>query len=87
MLLKIYFQQEEIEAFYSLVASFKVFLTRNELISDPNRLSYKNFIRLTYSLFKLKIENKGSKEEIGKLLEKAEALVDEDWVREELEKV
>ena len=85
MLLKIYYNQESTEAFYSLVASFRIFLTRNKLISDRNRLSYKNFIRLVNALYKLKHEGKGSKAEITDSLNHVNALVDEDWIRKEIE--
>ncbi len=52
MLLKIYFEKSEKEAFNSLIISFKTYLKRNKLISDTMRDTYLNFIYLITQLDK-----------------------------------
>lgn len=52
MLLKIYFENKETEAFLSLIPTFKIFLKRNELVSKNVKESYFNFITLLYQIFK-----------------------------------
>ena len=53
MLLKIYYDTEEDESFISLVASFKIYLKRNKLISEANYTLYKNLLKYTVKVFNL----------------------------------
>lgn len=46
MLLKIYYERNEVEALYNLLAFFRNYLKRNKLISKNIRLPYQNFISL-----------------------------------------
>lgn len=52
MMLKIYYEQEEIDALYSLVSSFKMYLKRTKLISANNRAAYQNFVQVLSLLIK-----------------------------------
>jgi len=54
MLLKIYFEQEEEEAFYSFVAAFKAYLTRNKTISKDNNIIYNNLVKFARQVFAYK---------------------------------
>jgi hypothetical protein len=56
MLLKIYFELEKNEAFFSLVAAFKIYLSRNRLISEHNRKLYMNLLTFTSKLYTLKMK-------------------------------
>jgi len=88
LLLKTYYEKREIESFFSLVDAFKVYLSRNKLISEYQRTTYKNLVKLTHKMFKAKLigDKKGNLflEEIKKtnpvsnvswLKQKAEELV------------
>lgn len=57
MLLKIYFELEEDEAFFSLVAAFKIYLSRNRLINEHNRKLYMNLLIFTSKLYTLKMRH------------------------------
>lgn len=54
MLLEIYFEKSETEAFYSLESSFKILLLRDKILTHDIKTSYLNFIRFTAKLYKLK---------------------------------
>jgi len=54
MLLKIYFEQDEEEAFFALVNTFQVFLTRNRLISTDTHLAYSNLLKFARKAFVFK---------------------------------
>lgn len=45
LLLRTYYELEEIESLYSMMDSFRIFLRRNKLISDQHRTNYLNLIR------------------------------------------
>lgn len=64
MLLKIYYETSESEAFLSLIFSFRIFLKRNKVIAKDVKEFYKNFVDIIYQIHKYgktrkgKIENK-----------------------------
>lgn len=62
MLLKIYYEKKETEAFYALFASFKAFLKRNKLVSKEVKEPYFNFAQLLFKLQKYGREMAGQLE-------------------------
>ncbi len=57
MLLKIYFETEEEEALFSLLASFSIYLKRNKKISNNYRETYLNFTIFLHQISKSKKKN------------------------------
>ncbi|MBX7202193.1 MAG: hypothetical protein K1X77_03910 [Bacteroidia bacterium] len=55
LLMKVYFELDEYEAFLSLTDAFKVYLKRNRFISESQRTTYSNFIKLIYKLIRVKL--------------------------------
>lgn len=80
MLSKIYFETNEEESLLSLIASFRIFLKRNQLISEKVKKTYENFL---YFLTKL------MKDFDPKLLEaeikNTHLLPDRSWLLKQLE--
>ena len=54
ILLKSYYEQNELEAFQSLVQSFKIYLRRNKTISKYQYQTHLNLVKLLDKLFRLK---------------------------------
>ncbi len=82
ILLKIYYEKKEDEALYSLLASFKVYLHRNKVISNNVRKSYLNFISLLNQIIKGKLKNPSVLKE--KIIN-TELLTARSWLLEILE--
>lgn len=57
MLLKIYYELEEDEAFLSLAASFKIFLSRTRLINENTRNLYMNLLAFTSKLYTMRMKH------------------------------
>jgi hypothetical protein len=55
LLMKVYYEMEEYDPFFSLVDAFKIYLRRNKFISDFQRDTYHNFILLLNKLMKVKM--------------------------------
>lgn len=55
LLMKVYFEMEEYDGFFSLVDAFKIYLRRNKYISEVQRETYHNFILLINKLMKVKL--------------------------------
>jgi hypothetical protein len=55
LLMKVYFEMNEYDAFFSLIDAFKIYLRRNKFISDFQRETYHNFILLINKLMKVKL--------------------------------
>lgn len=56
MLLKIYYEQEEEEAFYALVAAFKAYLHRCRLMAADKLIVYANLVKFARKAFTFKIQ-------------------------------
>jgi hypothetical protein len=56
MLLKIYFEQEEDEAFYAHSVAFKTWLSRNKLISKDTLTIYGNMVKYAQKIFIFKMQ-------------------------------
>ncbi len=83
MLLKIYFENEEEEPLLALIASFKLFLRRNKVISENVREAYLNFVTALAQLTK---RDKVKTQEIKKFITDTKVLTDRNWLLEILEK-
>ncbi len=84
MLLKIYFEKDEEEALFNLLASFKIFLRRNKLISNNVRQTYLNFIRLLHKIVK---KTPNATEKLKAEITNTELLIDRNWLLEAVDMV
>lgn len=69
LLLKAYYEQEEIMALESLVASFGAYVKNQKQIPAERRASYLNLIRFAHKLLKLNYAPRGNSEKLKKLSE------------------
>lgn len=79
MLLKIYYVQEEIEALFSLMASFSIYLRRNKKISSDYRATFSNFNSLLSQIVR------AQKDKIPAIVEKinnTKQLTERKWLLE-----
>lgn len=77
MLLKIYYENDEQEALFSLIASFSIYLRRKKEISDLFRKTYLNFTTLLHQIIR------ATKDKIPSLVEKIkqmESLTSRNWL-------
>ena len=56
LMLKMYFELDEVEAFLSLCESFRIYLKRNKLVSTRHIKNYNNLIKYSSRLIKVKAE-------------------------------
>lgn len=84
MMLKIYYEQHEIDAFYSLAAAFKMLLKRNKLVSSNNKAAYENFVTVLSLLIR---DDPKYIPKIEKLLNETELLADRKWLKEQLKQL
>ena len=82
---KIYFEQSEWNALYSLLDSFKIYLLRNREMATDQRKAPLNFIRFTQKLAKLKeketLQSVSTRlPKVKAQLEQCKAIVNVDWL-------
>lgn len=91
LLLRIYFETNDTEAFFSLVNTFRRFLNRNKTISDSHREASLNFISLVRSLMAAKhLSDNPLQKEVNKLGLKMETdtfLTDRTWLKLKLKEL
>ena len=81
MMMKIYFEKEEIDALLSLIASFKVFIKRNQSVSEANKLAYENFITVINQFLKYRLQRKAP--ELLDNIKNLKPLADRSWLMEQ----
>lgn len=84
MLLATYYETDEIEALYSLLDSFRVYLNRRKDIPERGRKNYKNLIKFTKKLTRINPRDKKSLEKLKKEIEGTKDFVDRKWLMEKI---
>ncbi len=82
MLLKIYFEEGEEEALFSLIISFETLIRRNKTLSRKQKSSYSNFLKLTSKLLKRRVPI----EKIQQEIQETAALRERKWLLEQCQK-
>jgi tetratricopeptide (TPR) repeat protein len=85
LLLKIYYEQNETEAFFSLVEAFRVYIKRNTLIPAGQKNTYYNMIKFVSKLFKWKLNPRNNLAQLEQEIETTKPLADINWIRKKLE--
>lgn len=82
MLLRSYFEMEEIDALESLLDSFQVFIRRRKDLGY-HKENFKNLIKFVKKLLLIG-HNKKAREELLKKIERTAAVTDKDWLLEKV---
>ena len=84
MLLKIYYEQDELDAFESLLESMRIYLQRKEALDPTRKAAYKNMISLMKKLMHLNPYSKVQKEKLLELVHASNPLMERDWLLRQL---
>ena len=84
MLLKIYYENQEIESLFSLIASFSILLRRHKKVSDTYRETYLNFATLLGQVVRTRRDRS---DELKKRIQTTELLTNRAWLLEICEKI
>lgn len=82
MLLKIYYESREDDAFQSLVSTFKIFLHRNKNVPGEVKEPYLNFVNLLHELYK---SGKEKHDMLRKKVQETRMLTDRSWLLQQLD--
>lgn len=87
--LKVYYELEEVEPFYSLVRATLSVIRRSRKLSDYHRASYVNFVKLAKNLHDIKISRKrnisAKLKQVGEKLAATSPLANKGWLLEKYE--
>jgi hypothetical protein len=88
LLLRIYYETEEVEPFFALVETFRRYLNRNNDLSEGMIDALQNQISLTKKAFELKIgELKLTLKELREEVLSIQPMVDRSWILEKLDEM
>jgi hypothetical protein len=85
MLLKIYHEKEEFDAFESLLESMRTYLQRKEALDPARKTAYKNMISLMKKLLHLNIFSKTQREKFKETVVKTNPLAEREWLLKQIE--
>lgn len=83
MLMKMYYELKEFDALESLLGSMQNYLLRKKVIGY-HKTNYKNIIRLTKKLLKVKPFSKSEKSKLSLEIEQSQPLTERKWLMEQL---
>jgi len=86
ILLKCYFETDEMETLFYHLAAFRIFLSRNKLVSDYQRTIYRNMIRYTGAIARTGTNVKKLKQ-IKEEVENVRQVADLNWLRKKIEEL
>lgn len=86
MLLKIYYEQDEFDAFESLLESLRIYLQRKEALDPTRKAAYKNMISLMKKLLHLNIYSKPQKEKFRELVQQTNPLAEREWLLKQMDR-
>jgi len=84
LLLKIYYEEESIDALLALIASFNVFLQRKGIMGYHKQV-YKNLLRLVNKFLGLPLNDKSIRKALIKEVNLTQPLVEQQWLLDQLE--
>lgn len=85
MLLKIYYENQELESLYSLLESFSVFLRRNKQLSSYHKLINQNLIRFVKKLIRIPRGEKQKLESLQNSINESKQVADIVWLLKKVE--
>ena len=84
LLLKIYFECEEVEPFLSLCVSFRSFLRRKKILSENQRKAYLQFVKFSKAIFLIKIGQRKNNDQLLPLIQDSSNLIEKNWLKDKL---
>ncbi len=87
LLLKSYYELGEIQALQSLIDSFYMYLKRNKAISEFQRSSYLNFLRIVRKLVRMKPDDDQKRAALMLELDRSHPIANVSWLKEKLENI
>ncbi|MEZ4920951.1 MAG: hypothetical protein R2792_17750 [Saprospiraceae bacterium] len=85
MLLKIYYEQVELDAFESLLESMRIYLQRKEALDPARKTAYKNMISLMRKMLNHNPYSKAQTERLREQINQTQPLMERDWLLRQLE--
>lgn len=85
LLVKTYYELEEYEALSSLMEAFYTYLRRNQLISDYNKDSYNNFLKMVKRLQRYRFKSSDKQAHLAGYLETLKPVANLSWLQKKLE--
>jgi hypothetical protein len=80
MLLKIYYEQTELDAFESLLESMRIYLKRKEALDTARKTAYKNMISLMRKMLNTNPYSKAQVERLRQDIENTHPLMEREWL-------
>lgn len=81
LLMKTYYELEEFDALHSLMDAFYVYLRRNKLISEYQRTSYSNLLKVVKKLIRIRYRDYKKVEDLENSLEGLSPIANMSWVK------
>ncbi|MEM6802213.1 MAG: hypothetical protein AAF696_12465 [Bacteroidota bacterium] len=82
--LKIYYEQEEVDSFFSLAKTFQTYIRRQSSIPASRKEAYYNFVSLLRKLFRIKIREKNNLLETQAEIQETQPLIEQGYLKQKV---
>jgi len=87
LMMKCYYELNEMIPLFSLIDTFKVYLQRNKSVSSANKTLYINFTKFIKKLVRIKLGSKKSLDAILSEMEEAKLVSNKPWLTEKIDEL
>lgn len=84
LLLKTYYELDDLESAASLINAFKIFLKRDNKISEYQNLTYSGFLKIAHQLIRFKMGQTNNIQKIEKELDATKQIADLTWLKQKV---
>ena len=85
LLLKTYYECDEVEGLYSLCTSFSAYIRRKSSLSENNKKAYMNMAKFLRRMAKIKYGTKRRLPHLKQAIAECKLLVERNWIQEKLD--
>lgn len=85
LLLKIYYETSEREAFYNLLISFRAFIKRKKMVAISRQKSYSNMMKYAKKIMLISFKSKAKLDLLNKEIQSLNPCADKGWLLEKLQ--
>lgn len=78
--LKIYYELQEVDAFFSLAKTFQTFVGRQQKLAESRKQAYHQFVKVARNLFRMKIGEKQIDPTFSFKISEANPLIEKRWL-------
>ncbi len=85
--LKIFYQQQDVDSFFTYAKTFQNHINRQEDIPEERLMAFHNFVKLLRQLFRIKIQEKYNLDDVYLKIKETSPIIEKEWLLKKWEEL